>query len=91
MTLVARFVNAFKGFVNMLISAISKFGGLLLSILPDSPFQSIIESVGKSDLLTTINWAIPFTTFISIGLAWTGAISVYYVITVGLRWVKAIE
>lgn len=90
-SLVLRFVNSFKGFVNTLIAYISKFAITLLNILPNSPFQASIEKVAESDTLGTLDWAIPFTTFFSIGLTWTVAVAVYYVISVALRWVKAID
>lgn len=89
--LVLRIVNSFKGFVNTLISYISKFAITLLNLLPDSPFQASIEKVSESDTLGTLDWAIPFTSFVSIGLTWTAAVAVYYVISVALRWVKAID
>lgn len=91
LNLVARFINAFKGFVNSIISAISKFAVVLINILPESPFQSVMDTISKNETFSNLEWVIPFSTFLSIGIAWTSAIAVYYVISVGLRWVKAIE
>lgn len=89
--IVFRFINSAKGFTNSIISYISKFAVLLINILPGSPFTSVLESIQESELLTAIDWVIPFTSFISIGIAWTTAIGVFYIISVALRWVKAIQ
>lgn len=89
--IVFRFINSSKGFVNSIISYISSFAVFLIEILPGSPFIAVLESMKESDLLMSIDWVIPFTSFIAIGIAWTTAIGLFYIISVALRWVKAIQ
>lgn len=51
----------------------------VFSILPDSPFRGMVDSVVlDSDLLPFLNWFIPFDTCAGITSAWLGCILVYY-------------
>ena len=82
---------------NMILRKIEKhfferfFAVFLIEILPESPFIAVLESMKESDLLMSIDWIIPFASFIAIGIAWTTAIGLFYIISVALRWVKAIQ
>lgn len=63
----------------------------VLSLLPLSPFKGFIESLGSIPYISYINWFIPIGTFVQIGVAWLSAISIFYALSIVLRWVKAIE
>lgn len=82
-------ISALVGLINLIIAAIGGIAGLLLNLLPPSPFQL----VGTSDIpfISELNWIIPFDIFLTILGSWLVAISMYYIVQVGLRWVKAIE
>lgn len=89
--LVNRLLNGFKGFTNGLVKYISIFAAAMIRLLPGSPFEKVIESLSSSELLTSLDWAIPFSSFVAIGSAWTVSVGGFYIISVVLRWVKAIE
>lgn len=62
-----------------------------VGLLPRSPFRSFIDEIDKHDWLGYINWLIPIDKFIVIGEAWLVAVGLFYLVSVLLRWVKAIE
>lgn len=64
-----------------------------LSILPDSPFKFLTD-YGNSPIgqwLGWLNWFIPVNTFVIIFETWLIGIATYYVVSIVLRWAKAIE
>ncbi len=62
----------------------------LVDLLPDSPFQAIEMSIFDS-YLGYINYFVPIDFMVSTFLLWLGAISIYYIYSVVLRWIKAID
>lgn len=77
----------FKGLTDLLI-AIMNF---LVSALPNSPFQNIVNNSTVSSYINGLNWVLPITQIIATLELWLTAITVVYVYQVLLRWVKAIE
>ena len=65
-------------------------GSVALSFLPASPFQLFISQVEKLPYLGFINYFIPIDFFLSVGQAWLIAITIFYLASVVLRWVKMI-
>ena len=70
---------------------LDKLLGVLLSVLPLSPFAEIISTLDELPYLGYINWFIPIGTILKIGMAWIGAIGVYYLYSVVARWIKLIS
>lgn len=64
---------------------------MLLKLLPYSPFVKYIDALEELPYLNYLNWFIPVGTFITIGTAWLGVITVYYMYSILLRWIKAID
>lgn len=64
--------------------------GLILSILPRSPFRSFIDDLAVSEWLGVLNWFVPVGTLLSIATAWGVAIGVFYAYQLILRWSKAV-
>lgn len=62
----------------------------VINLLPNSPFTALSNSPIQP-YLAYINWFIPFDFIVSTLEAWLVAIAVYYVYSVVLRWVKAIN
>jgi hypothetical protein len=60
------------------------------ALLPDSPFK-LLDNTPIAPLLPYINWFIPFDFMVATFTAWLVAITVYYIYSVILRWVKAIN
>lgn len=81
--------NFLVGFLNLIIKAFGSILKFVLSILPTSPFI-IIEDI-EIPYLNYLNWILPIDLFLSILGYWLSAIGIYYIVSVVLRWVKAIE
>lgn len=63
----------------------------VLALLPTSPFDEFITNLESMPYLGYLNWFIPIGTFIKIGAAWLAAITLFYLYSIILRWIKAIE
>lgn len=62
-----------------------------LSLLPQSPFQDIAFEIQNSDAVGYLNWFLPIGRIMQIMGLWLAAILTYYLATIILRWVKAIQ
>ena len=67
------------------------FLSMLQNVLPLSPFSKYIDEIAQLPYLSYLNWFIPVGEFVAIGTLWLGAISIFYLYQIILRWVKAIE
>lgn len=65
--------------------------GAILELLPTSPFTEHINNLGRLPYLGYINWFIPIGTFLKIGTGWLVAVGLFYLASVVLRWIKAIQ
>ena len=81
--------NVLIKFVNFIIEAVGSLIDVLVNLLPPSPFN-VLESL-EIPYLDALNWVFPIPIYISILEVWLVAIAAYFVISVGLRWVKVIE
>lgn len=70
---------------------VGEFLEKVLSLLPKSPFVKFIDAMAKLPYLDTLNWFIPIGTFIAIGQAWLVSITIFYIYSIILRWIRAIE
>lgn len=50
----------------------------LLSMLPGSPFRAMITVVEDSEILSVLNWFIPFGAAVSMLEAWAVCMAAYY-------------
>lgn len=67
---------------------------VVLTLLPESPFQAFINSMESVDGLVNlafVNWFIPFGQMIAIGQAWLLCITVYYAYEYIMRFIKLIS
>lgn len=63
----------------------------LLEKLPQDPFrQYLVSDSSFSDWMGTLNYFVPVGTIITITEAWLVCVAAYYLISIALRWVKAI-
>lgn len=58
---------------------ISKILVSILSVLPDSPFQSLNTLIEDRSILSLLNCVIPFGPIVSILQAWVVCVAAYYV------------
>lgn len=77
-------LDSMKELVDVLLEGIIK-------LLPTSPFSEFIEELGNIPYVAYINWFIPIGRFVTIGVAWLSAISIYYMLMILLRWIRAID
>lgn len=59
--------------------------GVVIALLPISPFTSIIESIGEIPYIGEINWFIPFGRIIAITGVWATTCLSYFAISWILR------
>lgn len=83
-------INALISFANTLISAIGNLFTLVFGILPDSPFETIYPYL-TGGWFKNLNWLIPIPEIIVFLTSWLSAVLVYYIASVFLRFIKAIE
>lgn len=69
---------------------IDKFAQTLMEVLPTSPFQQFLSDFEGLPYLSWLNWFIPVGNFVGIGIAWLGAIALFYLYSIIMRWVKMI-
>ncbi len=76
--------------MDALMSIFSKFGQVLMNVLPHSPFQQYISSFRDMPYMSYLNWFIPVGDIITVCTAWLVAIGVFYLYSIIMRWVKMI-
>lgn len=77
-------------FINLIIKGIGVAIGLVVGLLPPSPF-ALIDNSPIAEFIGGLNWIIPISSMVTILSAWVICIGVYYLVMLVLRWVKAID
>lgn len=68
-------------------------GGLvqrIVSVLPRSPFQDVLEQFSQLPFLGYLNWFFPVRACLTVMAGWLVAIAAFYLYSVIARWVKLI-
>ena len=78
-------------FFNSVMQLLNTILNYVFSFLPVSPFTSVLEGMGGIPFLGYINYFIPIDKLLLITVTWLGAVSVFYVYQIVLRWIKAID
>ena len=76
--------------MDLFVNLFNSFADALTKVLPTSPFQEYIELFADLPYLDYLNWFIPIKSFVTIGLSWLGAITVFYLYSIVMRWLKMI-
>ena len=63
----------------------------VLKLLPTSPFTQFINACANMPYLGWLNWFVPVGQMIAVGEAWLVAIALFYMYSIVLRWIKAIN
>lgn len=69
------------------------FSGLvddIIAVLPASPFQQFIEEFESIPYLGYLNWFFPVRGCLIVLAAWLGAVALFYLYSVVMRWAKMI-
>lgn len=72
-------------------SAVYSLLQALINLLPDSPFDTLAQIPEVTTIIKWINWIIPIQFFLSSMAAWLSSISIYYLYSLIMRWIKAID
>ena len=83
-------MDIFFNIIDWFLNALSEFGNTLLSVLPKSPFSDLLNSFSNIPYLGWLNWFLPVRDFIYIGALWLGAIAIFYLYSIVMRWIKLI-
>lgn len=62
----------------------------ILSVLPNSPFQSMITRIEDSTILSILNWFIPFGAVVSMLEAWAVCMAAYYLFKYGKSFISSL-
>lgn len=77
--------------MDVVLNLLKEFLDWVLQFLPTSPFVSFISAMESIPYLGWLNWFIPVGSIIVIGEAWLVSVGLFYLYSIVLRWVKAIE
>lgn len=71
---------------------LDKFGDWLLTVLPTSPFTGFISNFRSvfNPYLGWLNWCVPIHDFRVIFSFWLGAVALFYLYSIIMRWIKMI-
>lgn len=69
---------------------ISKIATNLLSVLPQSPFRTFINNFQAPTYIKWLNWFIPVSDILNILALWLTAITLFYLYSIIMRWIKVI-
>lgn len=62
----------------------------LVQLLPTSPFAQFVDDFSGLPWLGVLNWFFPVRECLIVMVAWLGAITLFYLYSVVMRWVKLI-
>lgn len=77
--------------IKQLLAFLKKLSALAVSFLPDSPFAPYISKLSGIQWLGALNYFIPVGDFIAILAVWVTAVGIFFVASMALRFVKAID
>ena len=86
-----KFGEFFNSAKTWLTDFLNEIQAAIMMLLPDSPFKDFVVPVEIKQILSYINWIVPFYMIGNTLLAWTVCISIYYAYQTILRWIKSIE
>lgn len=72
--------------LNQLFVAIGGVLGVLLNLLPQSPFQYVLTV--DSNTINAIAWIMPLREVVALLQAYVVAVALYYGLRIALRWLK---
>ena len=76
--------------MDMLSGLFSAFAESLTQVLPLSPFQQFIDNFRSLPYLGWLNWFFPVGDCLVVMLAWLGAVGLFYLYSIVMRWLKMI-
>ena len=79
--------------INTVIVLFSKVLSLILGVLPDSPFSSLVMTydLSISKYISYLAWLIPIGQIVSITTVWLTCMIIYFGYSIVMRWIKLID
>ena len=66
------------------------WGEKILDLLPTSPFQEFVSQFSSLPYLGWLNWFFPVGDCLTVMLVWLGAVGLFYLYSIVMRWLKMI-
>lgn len=63
----------------------------VLGWLPQSPFANVPSTISSADGIAWLCWFFPVHECLVLLTAWIGAVALFYLASIMLRWIKAIQ
>lgn len=76
--------------MDILVSLWEAFAETIQKVLPTSPFQQFIKYFESLPYLSWLNWFFPVGDCLVVMLAWLGAVGLFYLYSIVMRWLKVI-
>lgn len=67
-----------------------RFAGVLMEVLPLSPFRQFLDDFSDIPFLGYLNWFVPVRGMLIVFSAWLTAVTVYYLYSIIMRWLRVI-
>lgn len=77
--------------LGVISDAVNKFYNYLKTVLPLSPFSGVNLDLSNNTGLRWLNWFFPVGDILNVFLIYLGAVALYYIYGLVLRWIKAVE
>lgn len=74
-----------------IIDVLGDFLRSVLVLLPSSPFNGFYSLTIDNEFLQVLAWIVPIKEIIATCEAWLISVGLFYLYSIALRWVKAIE
>ena len=68
----------------------AKMAQAIINLLPTSPFRNFINSWNPPEYLGWLNWFFPVSEVIGVLSIWLASITVFYLYSIIMRWIKMI-
>lgn len=77
--------------MDSMVTLFENFSDALQKVLPTSPFRPYIEQFQNLPYVSWLNWFIPVGDIVGVLELWLAAITIFYVYSIVLRWIRAIQ
>lgn len=79
--------DVLNGFIQTIVDTANSVFRSMPALCPFSAFQNLLSN----DLLAMINWFIPMSEMVFILESWGAAVAGWYIFSIILRWLKAVQ
>lgn len=77
--------------LNTIVWLFGKVLSVIFSVLPNSPFINVTSSNSISKYMGYLAWLLPIKSIVTILVVWVSAMSIYYMYSSVMRWIKLID